>query len=371
MNSSSNNFDELICQRFSSWTDVIDKARNLKHFERRKLIKKYKRSLKRKHKAIEANKDLTKVDHSAEADSSDQFIDDILSKPFICSYLLDQTSSNSRKFSSSGLVLKGNLPESLINSLDIGEQHTAASLENRNKYVTTRLSPNQTKNKLKSIEKDEELIRNCSFFELVGACTDENCQKQHKLVVKSCVILISSMYYFDNLGISNKEKESCCENEVPDDFTEFYSDISEELKKFGTIKNLIVCCNESPQLKGNVYVEYETCDESQKAFESLQGRYYDGKMLNCTYVSISDWNKVLCKRHCMGKTCLEELNCNYLHMFSYFTNNDDLNCKVGGNFLKNKKHSKKSKKSKRGKLLKKNKKKKSKKHKKHKSSKYS
>merc|ERR1719376_653295 len=199
---------------------------------------------------------------------------------------------------------------------------------------------------------------------MLTACTDENCLKQHVEVVKSCVILISSMYYFVDLAISNIEKESCSENAVPDDFTEFYADISQELKKFGTIKNLIVCCNESPQLKGNVYVEYESCVGSQKAFENLRGRYYDGKMLNCTYVNINDWSKVLCKRYCMGKTCLDELSCNYLHIFSYSINSDELSIEVGVNFKKNKKHSKNSKKSKKDKLLKKNKKNKSKKHKK-------
>ena len=399
MSSSSDNFDVLICQRFNSWSEVINKARHLKHFERRKLIKKYKRSLKRKHKAIELNKGVSneiKNTQSVLTNSSDQCRDNILLKPFICSTFINQTISKSIKNipSSPSLdTISSHVSDNCIHAnLNLVEQKNKQSLiSNVRKGTTEELSfLSQPNNELKDKYLDEyDDNSQCNFFALVGACTSTNCQKHHKEVVKSCVILISSMYTFVDLGVSSAEQKgnaglssskniSAERQKVPDDFTEFLEDVCQELKKFGLIKNLIVCCNKSPHLKGNVYVEYETCLNSQKAYENLQGRFYDGKMLNCTYVNINDWNEVLCKKHYKGGNCKRDYICNYLHIFSYCTNNcfdfyDKSSGKEFVKLVKNKKHSKKlkkTKKSKKDKLSKKNKKKKSKKYKKYKSSPY-
>lgn len=45
-------------------------------------------------------------------------------------------------------------------------------------------------------------------------------------------------------------------------YREFYEDVVPELRKFGTLIQFKVCCNLEPHLRGNVYVQYQTIQES-------------------------------------------------------------------------------------------------------------
>lgn len=65
-------------------------------------------------------------------------------------------------------------------------------------------------------------------------------------------------YDFYNICYNFKDETLEYEEEdILEHFKSFYDDISDEFKKYGRLKQLVVCSNYEPHLRGNVYVQYE------------------------------------------------------------------------------------------------------------------
>ena len=47
------------------------------------------------------------------------------------------------------------------------------------------------------------------------------------------------------------------ESDILEHYKFFYDDVCSEMKKFGRLKQFLVCSNYEPHLRGNVYVQYE------------------------------------------------------------------------------------------------------------------
>ena len=62
-------------------------------------------------------------------------------------------------------------------------------------------------------------------------------------------------------------------------FDEFYEEIFEELKNYGSIEDIQVCENLGEHMVGNVYVKFEDEEDAQEALLKLHGRFYAGKTL--------------------------------------------------------------------------------------------
>lgn len=66
-------------------------------------------------------------------------------------------------------------------------------------------------------------------------------------------------------------------DEAADHFEAFFSEVFEELYKYGEVEDMVVCDNIGDHIIGNVYVKYSDDDAAKKALSALQGRYYAGK----------------------------------------------------------------------------------------------
>lgn len=104
------------------------------------------------------------------------------------------------------------------------------------------------------------------------------------------------------------------EEDILEHFKSFYDDISDEFKKYGRLKQLVVCSNYEPHLRGNVYVQYESEKDAQKAYESLNGRFYAGKPIYCYFTHVKKWRDAICSLFLKNK-CSKGYKCKYLHTF--------------------------------------------------------
>ncbi|KAK7585867.1 hypothetical protein V9T40_000046 [Parthenolecanium corni] len=148
----------------------------------------------------------------------------------------------------------------------------------------------------------------CPFFSKVAACRFRDaCSRNHLKPSVSRTLVIPNFYshfrmehvsrnneYDTDLGLEYDDRE------IYDHFLEFYDDVLSELKKFGTVTQFKVCCNEEPHLRGNVYVQYQSERSAIKAFRVLQGRFYGGKRVSAEFCNIPSWSKALCEKKTTG-----------------------------------------------------------------------
>lgn len=75
-------------------------------------------------------------------------------------------------------------------------------------------------------------------------------------------------------------------DEAADHFEAFFSEVFEELYKYGEVEDMVVCDNIGDHIIGNVYVKYSDDDAAKKALSALQGRYYAGESIPVPPVSV-------------------------------------------------------------------------------------
>nr|NP_001123327.1 zinc finger protein ZF(C3H)-13 [Ciona intestinalis]FAA00140.1 TPA: zinc finger protein [Ciona intestinalis] len=169
----------------------------------------------------------------------------------------------------------------------------------------------------------------CYFFERVGACRfGDSCSKLHEKPTSSRTLLLPSMFNTFAFDIASRASRSNVHGDSSDlalehsdedlyeDFEVFYDDVFPEFNKFGHVEQLKVCCNRDQHLRGNVYVQYATVSQAETAFQSLNGRFYGGKLLQCMYVTILSWSSAICGLYCTGRPCPRGGHCNFLHVFA-------------------------------------------------------
>lgn len=107
------------------------------------------------------------------------------------------------------------------------------------------------------------------------------------------------------------------DEEVERSFEDFYEDVHTEFLKFGEIVNFKVCKNVSSHLRGNVYVHYKSLESAVLAYQSINGRYFAGKLLTCEFVNVMRWRVALCGEYMKSrfKTCSRGSACNFIHCF--------------------------------------------------------
>lgn len=98
------------------------------------------------------------------------------------------------------------------------------------------------------------------------------------------------------------------------DFREFFEDIVEELKQFGSLTIVQVCKNSEPHLRGNVYVVYEDERSALAAARKLNARWYGGRQLTVSFATVADWGAAVCGDYHRGR-CPKGNECNFLHTF--------------------------------------------------------
>lgn len=144
----------------------------------------------------------------------------------------------------------------------------------------------------------------CPFFQKTGACRFKDvCSRNHVRPGVSKVLLVPGFYSHFSLehGMESEHGSDLMleyeDRETYSHFREFFDDILPEFEKCGQIRQLKVCCNKEPHLRGNVYVEYATVREALRAYKLFQGRFYGGKQLNVEFCTIPSWKSAICGKN--------------------------------------------------------------------------
>ncbi|GMP63218.1 hypothetical protein CsSME_00024995 [Camellia sinensis var. sinensis] len=158
----------------------------------------------------------------------------------------------------------------------------------------------------------------CPFHLKTGACRfGSRCSRVHFYPDKACTLLIKNMYNGPGLAWEQDEGLEHTDEEVDRCYEEFYEDVHTEFLKFGEIVNFKVCKNGSSHLRGNMYVHYMSLDSAVLAYQSINGRYFAGKLLTCEFVGVTKWKVAICGEYMKSrlKTCSRGTACNFIHCF--------------------------------------------------------
>ncbi|XP_031394722.1 zinc finger CCCH domain-containing protein 5 isoform X2 [Punica granatum] len=158
----------------------------------------------------------------------------------------------------------------------------------------------------------------CPFHLKTGACRfGQRCSRVHFYPDVSCTLLIRNMYNGPGLAWEQDEGLEHTDEEVERSYEEFYEDVHTEFLKFGEIVNFKVCRNGSFHLRGNVYIHYKSLDSAVLAYQSINGRFFASKQVNCEYVNVTRWKVAICGEYMRSryKTCSHGTACNFIHCF--------------------------------------------------------
>jgi splicing factor U2AF subunit len=166
---------------------------------------------------------------------------------------------------------------------------------------------------LARIHGTEEDKVNCPFYYKIGACRHgDRCSRLHNKPAFSPTLLIKHIYRHPNrTGTTTATVDPATALE---EFLVFYEDWYLELSKFGHIeyRGLNVVDNVGDHMIGHTYVKFTDEEEAADALEQLQGRYYDGILLDVEYSPVTDFREARCRDFDEG-TCSRSGFCNFLH----------------------------------------------------------
>ncbi|XP_069748555.1 U2 small nuclear ribonucleoprotein auxiliary factor 35 kDa subunit-related protein 2 [Narcine bancroftii] len=167
-------------------------------------------------------------------------------------------------------------------------------------------------------EKDKSY---CPFFLKTGSCRfGDRCSRRHVYPASSQTLLIRAMFITFGMEESRRDDYDTdsglehSEEDIYQQFMEFYEDVLPEFKSIGKVIQFKVSCNYEPHLRGNVYVQYQKEEECQQAFALFNGRWYAGKQLQCEFSPVSRWKTAICGLYERRK-CPRGKHCNFLHVF--------------------------------------------------------
>ncbi|KAF1315492.1 hypothetical protein FI667_g15991, partial [Globisporangium splendens] len=113
----------------------------------------------------------------------------------------------------------------------------------------------------------------------------------------------------------NQRKDSGGNVDVSDSLVDFFRDVLEEIREFGTLMRMEIAQNQAPHLKGHVYVEYKSPDEAWRAWQGLRLRWYGGRQLQAELIAFTGWEAALCGAFLQSQCARGNEACNYLHVY--------------------------------------------------------
>ncbi|SBT80202.1 splicing factor 1, putative [Plasmodium malariae] len=75
----------------------------------------------------------------------------------------------------------------------------------------------------------------------------------------------------------------------PDFFNDIIEDVKEECSKYGNIMKIWL---DTKNIDGKIYIKYSNKDESLKAFQFLNGRYFGGLLINAYFIMNEMWDSI-------------------------------------------------------------------------------
>ncbi|XP_016425589.1 U2 small nuclear ribonucleoprotein auxiliary factor 35 kDa subunit-related protein 2-like isoform X2 [Sinocyclocheilus rhinocerous] len=167
-------------------------------------------------------------------------------------------------------------------------------------------------------EKDKA---NCPFFLKTGACRfRDRCSRKHDHPTSSTTLMVRGMFVTFGMEQSRRDDYDTdasleySEEEMHQQFLDFYEDAVPEFKNAGRVVQFKVSCNFEPHLRGNVYVQYDTEEKCREAFMMFNGRWYAGRQLQCEFSPVTRWKTAICGLFDRRK-CPKGKHCNFLHVF--------------------------------------------------------
>jgi splicing factor U2AF 35 kDa subunit len=178
---------------------------------------------------------------------------------------------------------------------------------------------------LARIHGTEEDKVNCPFYFKIGACRhSDRCSRIHHKPAFSPTILIKHVYRNPNAATSSMNPSSTLPTNMNinnnvnsdknvEDFLVFFEDLYMELSKYGRLDGLHVVDNVGDHMIGHVYAKFTDEEEAADAMEKLQGRYYDGILIQCEYSPVTDFREARCRDY-DEDVCSRDGFCNFLHV---------------------------------------------------------
>ncbi|KAM3933307.1 U2 small nuclear ribonucleoprotein auxiliary factor 35 kDa subunit-related protein 2 [Leptodactylus fuscus] len=177
---------------------------------------------------------------------------------------------------------------------------------------------------------------NCPFYLKTGACRfGERCSRKHCYPSSSQTLLVRGMFVtfgMEQCRRDDYDTDASLEygdEEIYQQFSEFYDDVVPEFKNVGKVIQFKVSCNFEPHLRGNVYVQYQSEEDCLQALSQFNGRWYAGRQLQCELSPVTKWKSAICGLFERQK-CPRGKHCNFLHVFrnpnnEFWEANRDLN----------------------------------------------
>lgn len=175
---------------------------------------------------------------------------------------------------------------------------------------------------LARIHGTEEDKVNCPFYHKIGACRhSERCSRLHHKPAFSPTVLIKHLYRHpvrqaEMMGgvMSTSEAEKLVDKEkAQEDFLVFFEDIFLELSNFGHLEALHVVDNLGDHMIGHVYANFRDEEMASDALQGLQGRYFDGRLLQVEFSPVTDFREARCRDY-DEEACARGGFCNFLHV---------------------------------------------------------
>lgn len=158
---------------------------------------------------------------------------------------------------------------------------------------------------------DSKTMLSCSSVLQIGACRHgDRCSRKHTKPAFSQTILVSNVYQ------NPRHADPDCkmsDDELQDQFDDFYEDFFCELAKFGQLVEMHVCDNVGDHLIGNVYARYEWEEEAQRAVDSLNDQWYAGRPLFAELSPVTDFREACCRQNETNE-CNRGGFCNFMHL---------------------------------------------------------
>ncbi|KAI8839890.1 hypothetical protein BC829DRAFT_403642 [Chytridium lagenaria] len=164
---------------------------------------------------------------------------------------------------------------------------------------------------LASIYGTEKDKVNCSFYFKIGSIADT--ATDAPVSTSSLPFLKPSSSQTSTSTLPMTPHVSWTELQLQEHFDLFFEDMFVELAKFGEVEELNVCDNVGDHLVGNVYVRYKYEEDSAKAVENLNQRFYAGRPLYAELSPVTDFGEACCRQYDNGE-CTRGGFCNFMHL---------------------------------------------------------
>jgi splicing factor U2AF subunit len=160
---------------------------------------------------------------------------------------------------------------------------------------------------------------NCSFYFKIGACRHgEKCSKVHNKPTFSQTVLLKNLY-LNPLNVSHQSNErpyidQMTEEELQQHFDDIFEELFIEMEsQYGEIEEMNICDNLSEHLAGNTYVKFRYEEDSEKACQQLNNRWFNGKPIYAELSPVTDFHEACCRQYQMGE-CPRGGFCNFMHL---------------------------------------------------------